>query len=1068
MLMHQVLHDEPRPPRKLNDRIPRDLETVCLKAMSKDVSRRYATAGELAADLRRWLAGEPILARPAGRLERAWVWVRRHPARAGLTAMTVLTMLALVAVGVSLGYSGRLREAYAAQTRAREQAEQAEGQARAQEGEAKQARLDAERALGQARRAQGETHRALGLANTFAYFHRIALADTALRKNNVARAEVLLDECPRSRRDWEWRYLRQQCRQDLLTLRHDRGTSVVQVGWGVEGRYVVSVDATGTVALWHADSGKQVWSTAGPIVALSVSRDGKLLAVATAPGTVHLWELPSGKEVRKWSSHGVGLLAFDPTGQKLAGATDDRTVNVWKVSDGARVSLFRGHTNLITALTFSPDGRRLASASWDGTVRIHDLEKGKLQLVLDGPGSLFSVAWGPDGERLASAGTDRKLRLYSARDGKLLRALEGHTFTVREVAFSPDGQQLASCARDGTVRTWDLVQGRQSAVYRGHHGHVHCLAYHPDGNRLLSGGDVGLVKLWDVTSPPEGLRVQGEGRFYTHGAVRFFPDGKRILTAGPGHLFQVRDAATGRVRVNLAPAKNNLDDFQVAVSPDGQAVFLHETGQAVEVREASTGKLLRRVPGVTPTLFALSPDGKLLALASAGETIRLLDARTARAVVRLKGEGRVTALAFSCSARWLASAGDDRRVRLWQLPQGKLLRTWGPLDTVAKCLVFAPNDRLLTTAHVDGTIRLLDPENDGLGRALRGHSAEVEDLRFHPSGTRLLSGARDRSVRLWDVATGQEALGLPEMSHMVHGVDFDPKGDRVVALDQARRLMIFSAEEPTDRWQARRRAWAEERTAAWQREQGASALGDRQWFAAEWFFDRLLARGGTDVDLFAFRGLARAGRGRWPGARDDLARSWKAANAPLQVGVTLALLHHQAGAADAHRAVLTELLRRRDWTRGANEANTVAWACARFPAALEDYGLAEKLARAAVASASAGSPNLLNTLGAVQYRAGKAKEAMATLQRAIRGRDGKGAVEDWVFLALAQHKLGKTGEARESLARARQELEQRRPTEETTSTGALDYLEATLLVAEASTVVGAKKDDGGKGGITQR
>src|SRR5205807_3405744 len=64
MLLHQVLHEEPRRPRSLNDHIPRDLETVCLKAMAKETSRRYQTARELADDLRRYLKGEPIQARP--------------------------------------------------------------------------------------------------------------------------------------------------------------------------------------------------------------------------------------------------------------------------------------------------------------------------------------------------------------------------------------------------------------------------------------------------------------------------------------------------------------------------------------------------------------------------------------------------------------------------------------------------------------------------------------------------------------------------------------------------------------------------------------------------------------------------------------------------------------------------------------------------------------------------------------------------------------------------------------------------------------------------------------------
>src|SRR5262249_44372688 len=90
MLLLQVLQDEPRPPRQLNDRIPRDLETVCLKAMAKSPARRYATAGQLADDLRRWREGRPISARPVGRVERLWRWCRRDPIPASLLVAVTL------------------------------------------------------------------------------------------------------------------------------------------------------------------------------------------------------------------------------------------------------------------------------------------------------------------------------------------------------------------------------------------------------------------------------------------------------------------------------------------------------------------------------------------------------------------------------------------------------------------------------------------------------------------------------------------------------------------------------------------------------------------------------------------------------------------------------------------------------------------------------------------------------------------------------------------------------------------------------------------------------------------
>ncbi len=163
MLLHQVLNDEPRSPHSLNDRIPRDLETISLKAMSKEPSRRYQTAQALAEDLTRYLAGQPISARPVGRIERTWRWCRRNPSVASLSAAVVVVLLAGTTVSTIFGIEAeaQAREALAEKARAdteREkavasQALEAHQRQRAQEAEA-QATEDARRAGIEAEKAQ--------------------------------------------------------------------------------------------------------------------------------------------------------------------------------------------------------------------------------------------------------------------------------------------------------------------------------------------------------------------------------------------------------------------------------------------------------------------------------------------------------------------------------------------------------------------------------------------------------------------------------------------------------------------------------------------------------------------------------------------------------------------------------------------------------------------------------------------------------------------------------------------------------------------------------------------------
>jgi hypothetical protein len=196
MLLHQVLHDEPRPPRRFNDRIPRDLETICLKAMAKEPGRRYQTAADLAADLRRFLTGEPILARPTGRMQRAWRWAKRRPAMAALLLVSGVAALALVGVAVGFVYNQQLEAAYKAEAEARKQADQAR-----QEEEEQRKKADFLRTAEEEQRKKAEA--ALGREQALLYFNRIILAEREWWANNVGRTSQLLGECPKELRGWE-------------------------------------------------------------------------------------------------------------------------------------------------------------------------------------------------------------------------------------------------------------------------------------------------------------------------------------------------------------------------------------------------------------------------------------------------------------------------------------------------------------------------------------------------------------------------------------------------------------------------------------------------------------------------------------------------------------------------------------------------------------------------------------------------------------------------------------------------------------------------------------------------
>jgi hypothetical protein len=356
LILAQVLHDEPPPPRRLSRGIPRDLETVCLKALNKEPGRRYATAGALAEDLRRFLAGELVQARPVTGLERAFNWVRRHPDRAAASGLTALALL-LGVLGSSMTWLWQRAEG------ARQQAEaalQREQEARQGEAEARSGEIEARNDLDQV-----------------LYLQRVIRAYREWGDNEVARANQLLEGCPRDQRGWEWYYVHHLLHGELCEFRG------------------------------HADN-------AG---GMAFSPDDKYLASGSVDGTVSVWNVQSGQEVTTLQGHTgwVTGVAFSPDGRRLVSAGEDRMVKVWDVQSGHAVLTMHGHAEWVSSVAFSPDGKHLASASSDQTVRVWDVQSGHALVTLKGNDSgVLSVCWSPDGKRLASASHDKTVKIWDA------------------------------------------------------------------------------------------------------------------------------------------------------------------------------------------------------------------------------------------------------------------------------------------------------------------------------------------------------------------------------------------------------------------------------------------------------------------------------------------------------------------------------------------------------------------------------------------------------------------------------------------------------------------------------
>jgi WD40 repeat protein/predicted Ser/Thr protein kinase len=776
-----IREQEPSRLGSIDGRLRGDVGTIVAKALEKDPARRYASAGELAADIRRHLSHEPIRARPPSALYQLRKFARRHRA----------LVAAVLGIGLALAAGTVVSVLFA--VRAGQNAREADANARqARENE---------------RQGRYQTYRA-----------RLAAAAAALSHHDVADAARQLKEAPEELRGWERRHLLARLDDSDVVLppcyllrRGPSGFRRAVIGPDAlvvtdeAGGLISSTprrDAPGALTTIHS-ADDTTWLAAeivdrpGGVIRLlestgrerllrllpghhgasgvHFSPDGKRLAVLQDDSSISICDVAACRQTAhlRWDAGIFIAMAFREDGRRLAVAADRPTVSVWDADAGRVVVELHTHMAKVTAVAFHPRGDRLLTASPDGSVHQWDL---RARREVECPyerheGEVRAVAYSPDGLRVASAGVDRTVRLWRAEGRQEEAVLHGHTRSVVALAFSRDGRRLASWQDDGGVRLWDTGPGATLPVLRGHTSYVYPVAYTPDGRRIASGSWDGTVRLWDAATGQAVPAPLPQGGFVR--ALALSPDGTRLFTMGDEtDGLRVWDVASHRHVATYKTADNRL--WAVAYRPGVAHVAVLGPGHVIEVLDAATGERLTTVDAGARLewwplrrVLAYSPDGRLLAGPYEGNQVGLWEAETYRLVGTLAGhEGTVLSVAFSADGLRLASAGADSLIRVWDIASKDCLRT------------------------------------------LRGHADEVFAAVFHPTESRIASGGRDRLVRLWDADTGEELVRLPGHSDYVFSLAFSPDGKTLVSSSGDATLRLWDTEPLHERSRARRAAEA--------------------------------------------------------------------------------------------------------------------------------------------------------------------------------------------------------------------------------------------------------------------
>jgi WD40 repeat protein/uncharacterized caspase-like protein len=570
------------------------------------------------------------------------------------------------------------------------------------------------------------------------------------------------------------------------------------------------------------------------ITSLAVSRNGKYLVSASDDWSIVLWDVILQRQIRRFSGHKSKVTSIDlsPDGRYLVSGSFDETIRIWELNTGKEIQritpqgpkwldigskifesgLGRFPYRKIYAVKFTPDGKHIICNGEVGTIAI-DWITGKQIRYYDPKGMVAAQALetaldiSPDGrylgvgEYLWEADTGRSL--HNLLRNKGINIFDEHKFSVNDEAFSPDGNLLATAHEDGVVRLWDVKAGMEVKSFTGHEGPVVSIDYSDSGKHILSSGADKTVRVWDTA---DGQEVHRFDHKHQAEVVTFYPGGDYFFATQLSWI-DLWSLDKGDIRRFFIGYASRIK--RTSISPDGRYVVNGMLDGTLRLWELTSGRSVRLFKGHTKwiTSVSFSQNGKFLVSGSEDKTMRVWDIETGKEIQRWEGfDGAVEVVRFSPNNKFILYGSGEEFVLLDWRKEEKILRLGSSFSRFlggdVKAAEFSKDREGKYLAGVywnyEAGIYVWDSISGDVKRKLAGakypHFDTIRSVDFSPDGNFLLSGSEDKTIRVWDLESGDEIKKL-KMAKPVKAAIYSPAGKRILVVLEDNVMQIWDLEK---------------------------------------------------------------------------------------------------------------------------------------------------------------------------------------------------------------------------------------------------------------------------------